>query len=582
MQTLQTFSLFVLSLCSATVLPQEEGTQNSAKALMDLLNGVSDTPAAWSQVREAFHIPTDDELTGESDMARFLQKIQATTKDVLDVGGESIDGLTERTRNNSIAGPEFRFIPQFLGKSKADGNTISWSASCFKSNKMTSRMSDSNTIEITIEVGQKSSFFCYDWYLLGTGSGIKFEKFILPGKKTLKWNIASSLTEAQLWDIQSNGIRVFRFLDDIPTSLYEIYKTAMLFIPGLLFSEIPEPTQEQNVAFMNNMVNINMTRRSTEIVEIDLSLVKPGDFFGVIRLDGLDPMLAWAMGGSHTGHTTLALQSPEGDMEICESTTNSVYWPTNGIQCTKIQTWIEQARKASYQVVWLPLSADARKSFNNSKAYEFFTTVKGLNYGFGNMFWGWIDFPEKNFPYPLTSETFSIIPSWFEMLGLSSLSKLFFTRAMNARLKTTGLNILEIYKEAASRNMSPGELFATEERDDYVYEQQANNGSTVTAQSMVCDVFVCEAWKAGGLFGDLADSFNCTEATNWDIYTLNIFDSSNRPQECRDADPNLEFCQLMGKFQLEIPFYNSRAPAPHMYASCPRGDWPDFNKPIGC
>lgn len=35
-------------------------------------------------------------------------------------------------------------------------------------------------------------------------------------------------------------------------------------------------------------------------------MVHSGDFFGVIRLDGLDPMLAWGM-GSTTGHTTVAM-----------------------------------------------------------------------------------------------------------------------------------------------------------------------------------------------------------------------------------------------------------------------------------
>jgi len=34
--------------------------------------------------------------------------------------------------------------------------------------------------------------------------------------------------------------------------------------------------------------------------------IHSGDFFGVIRLDGLDSMLAFGM-GSHTGHTTVAL-----------------------------------------------------------------------------------------------------------------------------------------------------------------------------------------------------------------------------------------------------------------------------------
>ena len=35
--------------------------------------------------------------------------------------------------------------------------------------------------------------------------------------------------------------------------------------------------------------------------------------------------------------------------------------------------------------------------------------------------------------------------------------------------------------------------------------------------SMVCDVFVCETYKAAGLFGSLRDSIQCTEFQNWCI-----------------------------------------------------------------
>ena len=56
---------------------------------------------------------------------------------------------------------------------------------------------------------------------------------------------------------------------------------------------------------------------------------------------------------------------------------------------------------------------------------------------------------------------------------------------------------------------------------------------------MVCDVFVCELWKAAGLFGELADTIQCTEFTNFDAYTLNWFDADyKRPSECELADPD--------------------------------------------
>jgi hypothetical protein len=40
-------------------------------------------------------------------------------------------------------------------------------------------------------------------------------------------------------------------------------------------------------------------------VEVDEDLIQSGDFFGIIRLDGLDPMIAFGMGSS-TGHTVVA------------------------------------------------------------------------------------------------------------------------------------------------------------------------------------------------------------------------------------------------------------------------------------
>ena len=43
-----------------------------------------------------------------------------------------------------------------------------------------------------------------------------------------------------------------------------------------------------------------------EILPIDKNLIQNGDTFDIMRLDGLDPMIAFAMGAA-TGHTAIAL-----------------------------------------------------------------------------------------------------------------------------------------------------------------------------------------------------------------------------------------------------------------------------------
>ena len=47
-----------------------------------------------------------------------------------------------------------------------------------------------------------------------------------------------------------------------------------------------------------------------EILPLDKKLVRSGDTIDILRLDGLDPMIAWAMGAA-TGHTAVALWKDE-------------------------------------------------------------------------------------------------------------------------------------------------------------------------------------------------------------------------------------------------------------------------------
>ena len=72
-----------------------------------------------------------------------------------------------------------------------------------------------------------------------------------------------------------------------------------------------------------------MKPRNITDVNVDESLIHSGDFFGILRLDGLDPMIAWGM-GSMTGHTTIAHRI-DGVLHVCESQIKSSYWDTNGI-----------------------------------------------------------------------------------------------------------------------------------------------------------------------------------------------------------------------------------------------------------
>ena len=60
-----------------------------------------------------------------------------------------------------------------------------------------------------------------------------------------------------------------------------------------------------------------MEPRAIKEVHVDEDLIQSGDFFVIIRLDGLDPIVMWGT-GSYAGHTVMALRF-DGDLYIVES-----------------------------------------------------------------------------------------------------------------------------------------------------------------------------------------------------------------------------------------------------------------------
>lgn len=57
-----------------------------------------------------------------------------------------------------------------------------------------------------------------------------------------------------------------------------------------------------------------------------------------------------------------------------------------------------------------------------------------------------------------------------------------------------------------------------------------------------------------------------------DAYTLKFFedDLSRLPSWCnKDDNVKLPFCQIKGRYRMELPDYNTMEPYPHMNEHCP-------------
>lgn len=88
----------------------------------------------------------------------------------------------------------------------------------------------------------------------------------------------------------------------------------------------------------------------------------------------------------------------------------------------------------------------------------------------------------------------------------------------------------------AERGMTMGDLMAIVEEDGWEYSD---------GESYVCSSFVAAAYRAGGLLPEVYG----TEMTPRDVYTLTIFDRNyNVPDKCKQNDPSLPYCQIMGSY----------------------------------
>jgi len=466
--------------------------------------------------------------------------------------------------------PYFNFIPMHRASITPDSSAVTWSGKCFSENSAVIETLADGTQQITITTsGSASSEGCSDTYWLMTVTGIEHVTIDRVGTTTLSWNVPSDVSNAELWDLKNKGVRVMEFLTDKSTTVANLLETVLMFIPE--FTKQVDPlSAARNVDFMAKYPQVVMEKRDPlSSLPPPESMVHSGDFFGIIRLDGLDPMLAWAM-GSTTGHTTVA-QWIDGELYICESTVTDSYWPTNGIQKTPYRIWLKQAEEAGYNVVHVPLNQKTRLKYNETASTQFFLNNEGFDYGYITMLWGWLDTLVDNYPcvpsdYSSVCLTWDLVEPLFAVIDreIPQISDLMWNPAWNKRIGTDGLGTAEIYEAANSKGIDSIAIPTIVEQDDWTYAT-TRYGEPAEGKAMVCCVFVCNMWKAAGVFGDM--ELNCAEMTNWDDYVLDIFEDSYK--------------QILGRYTLNLNNYHSKHPYPHMAETC-ASLAPDYEKSEYC
>ena len=130
--------------------------------------------------------------------------------------------------------------------------------------------------------------------------------FLYRGKHEVTFEAATS--EAERWDLYERGPRLFNYRIPLETAVANLVSTLALFEP-ILTEPVQDLFAKPNLNFLRDNAGIEMPERPEgypEIMPVDKNLFMNGDTVDIMRLDGLDPMIAWAMGAA-TGHTAIAL-----------------------------------------------------------------------------------------------------------------------------------------------------------------------------------------------------------------------------------------------------------------------------------
>jgi len=523
--------------------------------------------------------------------SRFFRRVEESVRTILGGGDPSRYQHTKYDFNDESNDKKpyyFGWIPDSIGGVVPKGQPLTWNrvsgASCFKKNSASLSHVGDRTYTLSVTVDQPSTPGCSDFYLFATIDGLQLHTFSAPGTTDLTWTAPSDQSEGDAWDLANRGIRVFQFRGNMIEMLGAVLDTV------LLFSAEASPTVSDEAAAMNRdflrrYAGFEYEPRNASIVDLDPTMLKSGDYLAIMRFDGLDPMLAWAM-GSTTGHAA-SLLWVDGELYVVESTVKSAFWPADGIQRTPYQTWVKRLQDIGSIAVLAPLTAEARARFNETAAVEWFKQQEGLEYGYHTLLWGWLDTINDNYPclppafdqclsWDMMESVFGWMDRWAPFLG-----ELLFNEAFNLRLGSEGLKAPELFMRAAQMGYQHGELPTIPEQDVWLYNT-TKHGEVTRGPSRVCCVFSCDLWKAAGVFGELADEIQCGELTNWDDYSLNLLDvPQQRPAQCVAADPTNALCQLEGSYQLHLNEYATKAPYPHLAEKCPTLA-PEYKKPNDC
>ncbi|CAA2968833.1 Hypothetical predicted protein [Olea europaea subsp. europaea] len=494
-------------------------------------------------------------------------KVPFRVKDVLPVLPSQISWPLMNNIHSAVD-----LMPQYIGSLTPNNGSIKWRGACFfdteaKIEFMGHGDRDQGGGVIYLSTAAAHSWTCMDLYVFATPYRITWDYYFSACDHTLK--IESWEEQAELE--YQHGISVFL----MPSGMMGTLLSMVDVLP--LFSNTGWG-QNANIAFLEKHMGASFEKRPQPwCTTINPEDVHSGDFLAVSKIrgrwGGFETLEKWVT-GAFAGHTAVCLKDELGNLWVGESGHEN----EKGEEIIAIipwDEWWELALKDSSnpQIALLPLHPKIRERFNSTAAWEYARTMAGKPYGYHNMIFSWIDTVADNYPPPLDAHlVISVMSMWTRVQPAYAANM--WNEALNKRLGTEDLDLYGILAETERRGITFDQLLTIPEQDDWIYSD---------GKSTTCVAFILAMYKEAGVFAPISDSIQVTEFTIKDAYMLKIFENNmtRLPNWCNNGDDRLPFCQILGEYRMELPYYNTLEPYAKMNENCPSLP-PNYERPISC
>ncbi|KAK9209662.1 hypothetical protein WN944_002029 [Citrus x changshan-huyou] len=467
-------------------------------------------------------------------------------------------------------------LPAFVGSAADQNGTVEWKGACFYKNQAWMEFHNKSGSEfgggtLHIKVSDAHSWTCMDLYVFATPYRVTWDYYFLSREHTLEFNEWEGKLEYEY--VKNKGVSIF------------LMQAGMLGTLEALWDVFPLFTntgwgENSNIGFLKKHMGASFEQRPEPwVTNVTVEEIHSGDFLAVSKIrgrwGGFETLEKWVT-GAYAGHTAVCLRDSEGKLWVGESGHEN----DEGQDIIAILPWDEwwdfEVNKddSNPHIALLPLRPDMRAKFNETAAWEYALSMDGKPYGYHNMIFSWIDTRSGNYPPPLDAHLVASGMTMWNHIQPAYAANMW-NEALNKRLGTEGLDLPDILVETERRGTPFDELLTIPEQDDWIYSD---------GKSTSCVAFVLEMYKEAGLFDPIGSSIQVTEFTIKDAYSLRFFEnnSSRLPKWCNDADTvKLPYCQIRGKYRMELPGYNVLDPYPHMNERCPSMP-PKYSRTANC